>query len=128
MRHTGINTEVDDRVENTVHVVESHCQYLCCFIRHLNVEGYHENLWNADQHSSQDDGAGRDDNFGYFDLVFDDYCDEEQVEGDEDDERCEEEEDSFVLFVVIKHTSVVLFHVHYLGEYWYYQTLGVHLE
>ena len=79
LRNTGINAEIYDRVKNTVGVVEGHREDLSNLVGHVDVEGSHQNLWNAYYHSSQDDRCSRDYHFCEFDLVFNDSYNDENV-------------------------------------------------
>ena len=82
--YSWMHTKVNDRVKNTVHVVQRDCKDLSNFIRHVEMKGNHEDLRDTDNHASGNDACCCDDDFGQLDLASDDDGNDEGVEGDEE--------------------------------------------
>ena len=114
--YSWMNTKVNDRVKNTVHVVQRDCKDLSNFIRHVEMKGNHEDLRDTDNHASSNDACCCDDDFGQLYLASDDDGNDEGVEGDEEDEWRYEEKDAFIGVTLLVYTSVVLLLIHYLKK------------
>ena len=72
--------KVNNRVENTVHVVECNSEDLGNLVGHLEMECHHQDLGNTDNHTRGNDAGCCDDDFGQLNLAPDDDGDDDGVQ------------------------------------------------